>query len=393
MVINGSIPGPTIIADWGDTVVVHVTNSLTSSTNGTSVHFHGIRQNYTNQNDGVVSITQCPTPPGSSITYTWKAVQYGSSWYHSHYGLQAWEGLFGGILINGPATANYDEDLGHVFLNDWDHQTVDELYTAAETTGPPLLDNGLINGTNVYGEDGAANQTGYRWNATLNEGTSYRLRLVNAAVDTHWKFMIDNHTLQVIAMDFVPIVPYDTTVLDIAIGQRYDVIIDTTDMTDIAENFWLRAIPQAACSDNENSDNIRGIISYGTLALPDTTEYDYTDSCTDEASSDLVPYLSMTVSSETWDFDESVTIGSIDSLFKWCMSLFLCRYTRRQFCFWKCVSLGTLRFPLMQCNFNFFARPERDYHVGGLGVSFSDADLRGQQYLDLERSGGHPGRQ
>ncbi|KAF2175846.1 multicopper oxidase, partial [Zopfia rhizophila CBS 207.26] len=55
--INGTVPGPTIIADWGDTVVIHVTNSMEN--NGTGIHFHGIRQNYTNQMDGVPSITQC----------------------------------------------------------------------------------------------------------------------------------------------------------------------------------------------------------------------------------------------------------------------------------------------------------------------------------------------
>jgi hypothetical protein len=121
MTINGSIPGPTIFADWGDTVKVHVSNALTDSTNGTSIHFHGIRQNYTNQNDGVASITQCPTPPGESITYEWRALQYGSSWYHSHFALQAWQGILGGIIINGPASTNYDKDLGMLFLNDWDH--------------------------------------------------------------------------------------------------------------------------------------------------------------------------------------------------------------------------------------------------------------------------------
>ena len=35
MAVNGTIPGPTLFADWGDTVVVHVTNSLTTSLNGT----------------------------------------------------------------------------------------------------------------------------------------------------------------------------------------------------------------------------------------------------------------------------------------------------------------------------------------------------------------------
>lgn len=204
----------------GDTVVVHVTNALSTSTNGTSIHFHGIRQNYTNQNDGVVSITQCPTPPGSAITYTWRALQYGSSWYHSHFALQAWQGVFGGIIINGPATANYDEDMGMMFLNDWTHQTVDALYLQAQTSGPPLLDNGLLNGTNVYGDDDDEGQTGHRWNATWTEGSSYRLRLVNGALDTFFKFSIDNHTMVVVAADFVPVTPYTTDTISIGMGKR-----------------------------------------------------------------------------------------------------------------------------------------------------------------------------
>ena len=128
MAVNGTIPGPTLFADWGDTVIVHVNNLLTESKNGTSIHFHGIRQNFTNDQDGVVSITQCPTAPSSSITYTWRALQYGSTWYHSHFALQAWQGILGGIVINGPATANYDEDLGMLFLNDWDHQVCTSNY-------------------------------------------------------------------------------------------------------------------------------------------------------------------------------------------------------------------------------------------------------------------------
>lgn len=34
LAVNGTIPGPTIIADWGDTVVVHVTNSMVSPPSG-----------------------------------------------------------------------------------------------------------------------------------------------------------------------------------------------------------------------------------------------------------------------------------------------------------------------------------------------------------------------
>jgi FtsP/CotA-like multicopper oxidase with cupredoxin domain len=28
MAFNGTVPGPTIEADWGDTVIVHVTNQI-----------------------------------------------------------------------------------------------------------------------------------------------------------------------------------------------------------------------------------------------------------------------------------------------------------------------------------------------------------------------------
>jgi hypothetical protein len=71
LLVNGQMPGPEISASWGDTVVVTVNNKM--QTNGTSIHFHGIRQLNTNEMDGVPSITQCPIAPGSSMTYTWVA--------------------------------------------------------------------------------------------------------------------------------------------------------------------------------------------------------------------------------------------------------------------------------------------------------------------------------
>jgi len=40
MAVNGSVPGPTIIAAWGDDISVHVTNSLTESKNGSSIHWY-----------------------------------------------------------------------------------------------------------------------------------------------------------------------------------------------------------------------------------------------------------------------------------------------------------------------------------------------------------------
>ncbi|KAH9905900.1 putative multicopper oxidase [Xylariomycetidae sp. FL2044] len=136
LTVNGSVPGPTIMADWGDMLVIHVHNALQD--NGTSLHWHGLRQNYTTQQDGVASITQCPVAPGDTITYRFRAEQYGHTWYHSHFALQAWNGVFGGILINGPASAPYDDDKGVLMLSDWFHNTTDALWSTAITGQPPV---------------------------------------------------------------------------------------------------------------------------------------------------------------------------------------------------------------------------------------------------------------
>lgn len=317
LTVNGTIPGPTLIADWGDTVIVHVYNGLKN--NGTSIHFHGIRQNYTNQMDGVSSITQCPTAPGESITYTWRATQYGHSWYHSHYSLQAWEGVFGGILINGPTTANYDTDGGVLFIGDWNHRTVDELFIEDETVGPPDLDNGLINGTNIWNDTTTDTILGERFEINFTAGESIRLRLINPSLDSMYKFMIDNHTLTVVATDFVPIVPYNTTYVSIGIGQRYDIIINADQPEG---DYWMRGIFQGTCSTVLQADNVRGIVRYdsSSTAVPTTTEYAYTDDCLDEDSANLVPYVPITVGAESVEDEFGVAVEEINGYFKWTLN-------------------------------------------------------------------------
>ncbi|KXG49932.1 Multicopper oxidase, type 2 [Penicillium griseofulvum] len=340
MTINGTLPGPHLIADWGDWVIIHVTNHLHQSMNGSSIHWHGIRQNYTNPNDGVPSLTQCPIAPGSTMTYKWRAVQYGSSWYHSHVGLQAWEGVYGAIIINGPATANYDVDKGALFLSDWTHETVDQLHQDVQLRGPVRkLSNGLINGKNIYGN--GTNTTGSPFHMKVEKGKSYRLRLVNPSIDTHWKFTIDNHTMTVIAMDLVPIKPFVTNVISLGmgwslglisiapnnpanglyLGQRYDIIV-TANQESVAESFWMRAIPADRCSQNEMTGNIRGIVYYGNKPKqPQTQSFPFTNVCEDELLTNLVPRVAKNVDppiSPVWD--KNVTVSNIrnaQNFFRW----------------------------------------------------------------------------
>lgn len=298
LTVNGTIPGPTLVVDWGDEVIVHVTNKLEN--NGSTIHWHGLRQYYNNQNDGVPSVVQCPSAPNTTYTYKWRAEAYGTTWYHSHFAVQAWDGVFGAIIINGPATANYDTDLGTIFLNDWSHQSMTSLYYGvAELTGPPTLDTGLINGTMVSDQGGAYFETKFE------AGKVHRLRLISAAVDTTFKFSVDEHNMTVIANDLVPVVPYSTETLSLTNGQRYDVIIDATQSTG---DFWMRSIPQAACSENANTDNILGIVRYDSSSTsnPNSTAWGFTDECVDPNGS-LEPWVEVSVGD--YDVYEDLTIA------------------------------------------------------------------------------------
>lgn len=196
-------------------------------------------------------------------------------------------------------------------LNDWYHKTADEQYDLASSGGPPPAQNGLINGTNVYGT------AGLRFETTVVSGSSYRLRIVNAAMDTFFKFSIDNHTFTVIAADLVPIVPFTTEWISIGIGQRYDVIVNANQT---AGNYWMRSVPQTACSStNENTLNIKGIFNYDgvDVADPTTTMWSYADSCADVDASLLVPFVAIDAAAEDITNIYDVGLTAVDGLFRW----------------------------------------------------------------------------
>ncbi|RDW66476.1 putative Laccase-2 [Coleophoma cylindrospora] len=308
MTFNGTVPGPTLTADWGDELVIHVTNNMKN--NGTAIHWHGMRQKGTLEMDGVPGVTQCPIAPGESLTYSFQATQYGTTWYHSHFSLQYGDGLLGPLVINGPATADYDEDLGVMVLTDWGHESAFALWDTAKQGGPPSLENGLINGTNTYDCSGSTDAnclgTGTKNVNVFESGKKYRFRLVNTAIDGHFQFSIDGHSLTVIAADLVPIVPYEADSILIAIGQRYDVIVEANATSG---DYWLRAGWTAACSTNLNAADITAIIRYDASSTADpttTSTVTVSDSCSDEPVASLVPYLAIDVSDITSTNEETL---------------------------------------------------------------------------------------
>ncbi|KAL3426674.1 multicopper oxidase [Phlyctema vagabunda] len=168
------------------------------------------------------------------------------------------------MVIHGPTHVPYDIDIGPVMLSDWYHE--DYLTILRGIVGTDLAgvtrvsDNNLINARNNYDCSQVGNDTTPCFsnaglaNFQFTPGSVHRLRLVNSGAEGMQKFSIDGHRLQVIAQDFVPIVPYDTEVVTLGIGQRTDVLV--TGMSNPNGTYFMRStIPTAdGCSLAGNPD-------------------------------------------------------------------------------------------------------------------------------------------
>ncbi|EPE07365.1 laccase [Ophiostoma piceae UAMH 11346] len=302
MLINGSLPGPNLVADWGDQLEITVINGL--EINGTSMHWHGIRQLNTNLQDGVNGVTECPIPPGSSRVYKFLAQQYGTSWYHSHFSAQYGNGVVGTIQINGPASLNYDIDLGAFPVTDYYYDTSDNLVEYTENNGPPPSDNVLFNGTNVHPTSGAGKYA----SVTLTPGKRHRLRIINTSVENHFVFSLVGHSMTIIAADFVPVQPQTVDQLFVGVGQRYDVTIDASMAVG---NYWFNAtfVTGAQCGESYNPYPA-AIFRYkgaSTTALPTTPGTTAAmDTCTD--LSNLQPVLQRHISTKSFQSSKDNTL-------------------------------------------------------------------------------------
>ncbi|APA07098.1 hypothetical protein SS1G_04196 [Sclerotinia sclerotiorum 1980 UF-70] len=308
ILVNGQFPGPAIEANWGDTFMIKVHNQITGPEEGTSFHWHGLLQKETPYMDGVPAVGQCPIAPGASFTYTFKADLYGTSWYHSHYSAQYAGGLVGPMIIHGPSNAPYDIDLGPVFLTDYYHKEyfsiVQDVMAGGGNGNPrPMSDNNLINGKMTFdcNTKAAGDNTKCYDNAGVSQfrfttGKTHRLRLINAGAEGTQRFSIDGHKLVVIANDFVPIKPYTTNVVTLAVGQRADVLV-TANAGRSNSAFWMRSSISTICS-TAKQPNALAAIYYDradTSKPPTSTAWNAPDpgTCTNDDLTITEPYYSL----------------------------------------------------------------------------------------------------
>lgn len=129
----------------------------------------------------------------------------------------------------------------------------------------------------------------------LGRAKRYLLRLINTSFASTFIFSIDNHTLEVVGADFVPIQSYTTDKVLVGIGQRYHVIVTAIDQKNNPENYWIRTwITCQEYTPGTLHYEQTGIVYYGdTPGTPGTSPWPDINStlCADEPYESLVPVV------------------------------------------------------------------------------------------------------
>jgi FtsP/CotA-like multicopper oxidase with cupredoxin domain len=189
---NGHVPAPTIRVNEGDRVRVILKNQLPEST---SIHFHGLM--IPNAMDGVPFVTQSAVRPRQTFTYEFVAGPAGTHMYHSHNGAdQITKGLLGAFIVT-PKRG--------------------ESAVAADVV--MVINDGPL-GYTLNGKSFPATQP-----IVVKVGQRLRIRYLNEGQIIH-PMHLHGFPQQVVAKDGYRLAqPYLVDTLNVAPGERYDVLV------------------------------------------------------------------------------------------------------------------------------------------------------------------------
>lgn len=200
---NGVVPGPEIRVTEGDKVRIHVKNELLEST---AIHWHGLM--LPAAQDGVPFLTQKPITPGSEYTYEFQTREgnSGSHMYHSHSNSakQVTLGLLGAFIIEpkDPAT----------------RPAFDREYTL-------ILNDGPIGGYSINGKSFPATKP-----VVAKKGEKILIRYMNEGLMIHPMHLHGMPQLVIAQDGWLLPQPYMCDTLNIAPGQRFEVLVDATEV-------------------------------------------------------------------------------------------------------------------------------------------------------------------
>ena len=249
--INGQWPLPVIEVDKGDQLIVNTYNALGDKS--TSIHWHGMYQNGTNNMDGPSMVTQCPIPPGASFTYNFTVNQNGTYWYHCHTDYCYPDGYRQALIVHDDSSYFNDmyDDEFTVTMSDWYHELMEDIAPS------------FINLANPTGAEPIPQS--FLFNDTMNSsipveaGKTYLFRLINIGAFVAQYFYIEDHTFRIVEIDGVYTEPTEADMLYIAVAQRYSILVTMKNSTEknypivtVADSVLLDKIPENLQLNNTN---------------------------------------------------------------------------------------------------------------------------------------------
>jgi FtsP/CotA-like multicopper oxidase with cupredoxin domain len=176
-----------------------------------------------------------------------------------------------------------------IMLQDWYHDLspglVQQYLASGNENAEPVPDNGLIQGTNYFNCSSYDSNSGYQCadNSTRQvfafiPNKRYRLRFINTGAFTPFQMSVDNHTMEVIEADGTLTNNYPIHRLEIAVAERYSVIIHTNQSS--SSNYWIRGLMNENCYAASNpvlDPNVLAILTYTNSSATPTNSVDWPD--------------------------------------------------------------------------------------------------------------------
>ncbi|GMP37884.1 hypothetical protein CsSME_00009372 [Camellia sinensis var. sinensis] len=238
--VNGMFPGPTLYVREGDRVLVNVTNNAQYNM---SIHWHGLKHFRNGWADGPAYITQCPIKTGQAYTYDFNVTgQRGTLWWHAHiFWLRAT--VYGAIVIMPKPGTPYPFPQPNLefnlLLGEWWNTDVEEVVKEGTKRGlpPNMSDAHTFNGKPGPLFPCSEKHT---FVIEVEQGKTYLIRIINAALNDELFFAIAGHTMTVVEIDAVYTKPFTTQAILIAPGQTTNVLIQANQ---VPNRYFMAARP------------------------------------------------------------------------------------------------------------------------------------------------------
>jgi bilirubin oxidase len=241
---NGSVPGPTLEAREGDSVIIHFKNQLPEPT---TVHWHGVHLPANTDGSPLY-----PIKPGASHDYRFR-VGRGSAatyWYHPHpdrrSAYQVAMGLYGGFIVRAAddpiAAKGISEKLLILADNRFDSRGAVEFPDSQATAAIVDLENGREG--NVLFVNGQVMPA-----IPIRRGEVQRWRIVNASAARIYRLAIPGQRLTQIGTDGGLIErPVDWPEILLANSERIELLVrgaaTASDSTTLEDLPYDRYMPQ-----------------------------------------------------------------------------------------------------------------------------------------------------